>query len=118
MSTKTITLLAVVTVVVIGIAGIGDWLASAAPAEVLYFDLVVDGPRQLLYGSDKDGGTIQVISQGTLQVIDEVSVGSGPAGIDIKPDGTELAVALSGEGEIALLILTRLRSSPELFQQA
>ena len=56
-----------------------------APSAVIYFDLVVDEPRQLLYGSDVDGGTIHVISMNTQEVLSTLRVGARPAGIDISP---------------------------------
>jgi DNA-binding beta-propeller fold protein YncE len=80
----------------------------ATPTDVVYFDLAIDEPRQKLYGSDKMGGTINVISMVTHEVVSTLNLGSQPAGLDIDPNGNELAVALMGQGEIAFVDLNTL----------
>ncbi len=67
-----------------------------------------DEARQQLYGSDRSGGKVDVISMSTLQVLSSIPVGSQPAGIDLDPNGDELAVALYGQGEIAFVDLDAL----------
>jgi DNA-binding beta-propeller fold protein YncE len=66
-----------------------------AQTNVVYFDLAVDESRQLLYGSDRNGESIHVVSMTTLNVISTVNVGSQPTGLDISPEGDELAVSLT-----------------------
>ena len=78
---------------------------ETASASTVYFDMAVDDARQLLYGSDQDADEIDVVSLATLQVIDSLKVGLDPAGLDISPDGKELAVALTGQAEIAFIDL-------------
>jgi YVTN family beta-propeller protein len=79
---------------------------EATTSSPLYFDMAVDDGRQLIYASDTAGGKIDVISTATLQVVASITVGSNPAGLDISPDGNELAVALSGQSQIAFIDLT------------
>lgn len=101
-----------------GLLPIGG-LAAAAPARPVspsvttvatpvFFDLVVDDVRGRVYGSDKSGGNVYVLDATTGATIVTVSVGAttGPAGMDISPDGTHLAVAESNNAEIALIDLT------------
>src|SRR5215469_10040545 len=60
-------------------------------------DLVLDEAHGLLYGSDIGGGNVVVLSVPTLATVATISVGAGsqPIGIDLSPDGTTLAVALT-----------------------
>jgi DNA-binding beta-propeller fold protein YncE len=99
-----IVLLGIISIVV----GVARWPAGAALAGVVYFDLAIDDARQLMYGSDQNGGTVHVIAMDTLDVVDTVDVGTQPAGLDISADGNELAVALYGQGEIAFVDLDTL----------
>jgi hypothetical protein len=80
------------------------------PDPVTYFDMVLDEPRQLIYGTDQDGDLIHVVDMNTLDVISSVPVGigSGPTGLDISPSGDELAVALPEADEIAFVDLNTL----------
>jgi DNA-binding beta-propeller fold protein YncE len=74
----------------------------------LYFDMVIDETRELIYGSNRSGGEIHLISMNTLDIISTLSVGSEPSGVDISPDDAELAVALYGQSEIAFIDLDTL----------
>ncbi len=58
-----------------------------------------------LYGSNTAGHKIDVISMSTLQVVDQIRLnnGSRPLGMDLSPDGSELAVALDGASSIAFI---------------
>ena len=70
-----------------------------------YSDLVLDEPRGVLYGSNSTGHKIDVISIPTLQVIDQIRFNNGarPQGMDLSPDGNELAVALNGASSLAFI---------------
>lgn len=92
----------------LAVAAIASQPTRAATTSVIYFDLAADESRQRLYGSDSSGGSIHVISQTTLQVISTVNVGLQPVGLDLSPDGNELAVGLFGAGKIALINLNTL----------
>jgi len=72
-----------------------------------YFDLVADDTRQVLYGSNTTGHKIDIISMQTRDVVGSIRFnnGSSPKGIDISPDGNELAVALNGGSSIAFVNL-------------
>jgi len=106
MKMKKLPLLAVLFTVVVVVSASGvTWTSDAASAGVVYFDLAVDESRQLLYGSDLSGGSIHAISMATLDVVSTLGVGSQPVGLDMSPDGDELAVALYGQGEIAFVAL-------------
>ena len=85
--------------------------APAAPAAVIYFDIAIDESRSLLYGSDRVGGKIDVISMATLQVVNSVNIGLEPVGLDIRADDNELAVALYGQAEVAFVDLSTLTVS-------
>ena len=118
MNTKIRTLIILLAVIVPFVMNGSARSTGAMPNEVIYFDLVLDEPRQLLYGSDMDGGSIHVISMQTLEVVTTVSVGSDPAGIDISPDGSWLAVALSGQEDIAIIDLNTLTVQTRMTHQA
>ncbi len=62
-----------------------------------YNDFVFDIPRGLIYGTDVSG-RIDVIDADTADVVDSYLLPSGanPIGIDLSPNGSELAVALNG----------------------
>ncbi len=70
-----------------------------------YSDIVVDDANDVIYGSNTIGHKIDVISTSTLQLLDEIRLhnGSSPKGMDLSPDGSELAVALSGSNQIAFI---------------
>jgi DNA-binding beta-propeller fold protein YncE len=61
-----------------------------------YRDFAFDMPRNLLYGTDASG-RVDVIDQDTGAVVDSFLLpnGADPIGIDLSPDGSELAVALN-----------------------
>jgi hypothetical protein len=69
------------------------------------FEMVVDDAHSLLYGSDTAGGKIWMLSLPNLTTVATIDVGSAsqPSGIDLTQDGTTLAVARSGSGNIALV---------------
>lgn len=90
---------------------------SASSDPYVYFDLAVDDSRQLLYGSDQVNGTIVAISLTSLQVADSIPVGSQPSGLDISPDGKELAVALTGQAEIVFIDLETRQVTKRLTPQ-
>lgn len=71
----------------------------------LYFDLVLDEARGVLYGSDSVGHKIDVISTSSLVVIKQFRLvnGAAPKGIALSPDGSELAVAAYGASSIVFL---------------
>jgi DNA-binding beta-propeller fold protein YncE len=77
---------------------------------VIYFDMALDEARQLIYGSDEAGRQIHVIDANTLGVVMTIPVGTmdGPNGIDISPDGQELAVALPDPPQVVFLNLDTL----------
>jgi len=70
-----------------------------------YFDLELDEARGVMYGSDPVGHRIDVISIGTGIVVDRFRLVNGayPTGIDLSPDGSELAVAEYGASKIVFL---------------
>lgn len=76
---------------------------------IVYFDLVVDHQRGRLYGSDRAGGNLDVISTDSLELIARIQVGKEPCGIDMSPDGDELAVAVSGSSAISFIDLNDLK---------
>ena len=70
-----------------------------------YFDVVLDEPRGVLYGSSVLGHKIDVISIDTLQVVDQIRLnnGSQPNGMDLSPDGNELAVAATAANSVVFI---------------
>lgn len=70
-----------------------------------FFDLVLDEAHDRLFGTDQAGGQVVILTMSTLAPLGTISLGqsSAPAGIALSPDGTQLAVALSGFGNIALV---------------
>src|SRR5687768_15935444 len=78
-----------------------------AASQVQYLDLVVDETRGVLYGADKTGNKIDVISMADLSVTTSYLLVSGalPTGIDLSPDGNELAVAQSGLSRVKFINL-------------
>ena len=75
-----------------------------------HFDLVVDDERGRLYASRFQTGQVEIWSLDTLTVTEVISFGNvNTWGVDISPDGDQLAVALSGdEQQIALIDLDNL----------
>lgn len=73
-----------------------------------YFYLQIDETRNVIYGSDSEGDKIDIVSLETLEVIDSVAIGDEPKGIDLSPDGNELAVAVKGDSLIVFLDLDTL----------
>lgn len=87
---------------------------AARPASGLYFDLALDEARERIYATDEARGSLDVISMPNLEVIDRIIVGRQPRGIDLSTDGNQLAVALQGEGEVALIDLDTLTITQRL----
>ena len=83
--------------------------ARAQGPEVLLGDLgadmEVDAARQRLYVSVPSRNQIVVISTETYEIIERVTVGPGPRGIDISIDGSLLFVALDGASSVVFLDL-------------
>lgn len=73
-----------------------------------YEDLVVDEVRGKLYGADKAGSKIDIIDMTTLSITGSYLLvnGSAPTGIDLSPDGNELAVAQSALSQVKFINLT------------
>lgn len=83
----------------------GPRVDPTRPGLPAFSDLVVDDARHRLYGADRLGGRILALSLPALDVVGTIPLGqaSRPAGMALSPDGAELAVALSGAGNIALV---------------
>ena len=81
---------------------------TATASQVQYVDLVVDEARGKLYGADKAGSKIDVIDVNDLSITSSHTLASGalPTGIDLSPDGNELAVAQSGLDRVKFINLT------------
>jgi hypothetical protein len=73
-----------------------------------YFDIAIDEARDRIYGSRRSVGVVDVLDLDSLDVLASVPIGSEPTGLDVSPDGAELAVALFGQGEIAFVDLETL----------
>jgi Zn-dependent metalloprotease/streptogramin lyase len=78
------------------------------PSTIKYDDLVTDSARGRLYGADKAGNKIDVISMSDLAVVNSYALEAGarPTGLDLSLDGNELAVAQSGLNRVAFINLT------------
>lgn len=85
-----------------------------------YFDLVIDEARGVLYGSDPYGQKIDVISMVSLKVVKQYRLVNGalPVGMDLSPDGGELAVAEYGASSIVFLNPDTGQVIASLFPQA
>ena len=68
-------------------------------------DMEVDSARQRLYVFVPSRNQVVVISTETFEIIERVTVGTGPRGIDISVDGSLLFVALDGGGSVVFLDL-------------
>src|SRR6266487_4322863 len=79
----------------------------ASASQIQYVDLVVDEARGKLYGADKAGNKIDVIDISDLSVVSSFALVSGalPTGIDLSPDGNELAIAQSGLSRVKFINL-------------
>lgn len=99
---------------VTGSAGIQELnLASGIPGTAIprpasrlpYYDLIIDEARGVLYGSNSNAHKIDVIRLSDLQVIKSYRLPNGtfPKGIDLSPDGSELAIAEYGGSSIVFL---------------
>jgi sugar lactone lactonase YvrE len=90
----------------------------AAGVATTFFDVAVDRARQRVYASERSGSRVFVFSLPTMRPIAAIEVGPGPRGIDISPDGRQLAVAVSDAGQIALVDLQRLIVADRLIPDA
>jgi len=81
---------------------------TVTASQVQYVDLVVDEARGKLYGADKAGSKIDVIDVNDLSITSSHTLASGalPTGIDLSPDGNELAIAQSGLDRVKFINLT------------
>ena len=86
----------------------GSSTAVAAETSQRYFDIAIDETRGQIYGSHRSSGVIDIVDMDSLDVLTSVLVGSEPTGLDVSPDGSELAVALFGQSEIAFVDLETL----------
>ena len=68
-------------------------------------DMEVDAARQRLYVSVPSLNQVVVISTETYEIIERVTVGTGPRGIDMSIDGSLLFVALDGGSSVVFLDL-------------
>ncbi len=68
-------------------------------------DMEVDAARQRLYVSVPSRNQVVVISTETYEIIERVTVGTGPHGMDISIDGRLLFVALDGGSAVVFLDL-------------
>ncbi|HKY54410.1 MAG TPA: hypothetical protein VJM08_08900, partial [Anaerolineales bacterium] len=75
---------------------------------IQYVDLIADEVRGKLYAADKTGNKIDVIDMNDLSITSSyvLTAGALPTGIDLRPDGNELAVAQSGLDRVKFINLT------------
>jgi len=77
------------------------------------YQLIVDDARQVIYGSDINGGKLYVLSMADGSILDSFLLGtdqwSRPAGMDISPDGSRLTVALSAVSQAVVVDLNTRR---------
>ena len=80
---------------------------TGASPQPLFDSLLFDSNRHLLYGSDPVGGWVKVLSPGTGNWVASIDVGQydQPFGMDISPDGSQLAVALANAAQILVIDL-------------
>ncbi len=87
------------------------WTNPTGMGRLTYWDLVADNAHGVLYGSNDADSTVDVISMSTLQVINQVRLTNHaePTGMDLSPDGSELAVAQNGASSIAFISTSTLQ---------
>ncbi|MBA3651785.1 MAG: hypothetical protein H0W66_09990, partial [Chthoniobacterales bacterium] len=102
-------------------ASLLDSAAKGASADnpVTSFDLVAgrliaDPQRGLIFASLTDSNMVAVIDAVTLTVTKKLTVGAGPIGMSISPDGKKLYVAQKLVKKIAVIDLTTLTVLPSL----
>ena len=93
--------------------------AASGDNPVTSFDLVAsrliaDSQRGLVYVSITDSNMVAVIDAATLTVTKKLTVGAGPIGMAISPDGKKLYVAQTLVKKIAVIDLTTLTVLPSL----
>ncbi len=84
-----------------------------APSTIKYEDLIMDEARGKLYGADKAGNKIDVISMSDMSVVSSYALvpNAWPTALDLSPDGNELVVAQSGLNRLAFINLTDASTS-------
>lgn len=102
-----------VTLLLGGSAALAPVTTAQQPVGI-YYDLELDEARGRIYASNVRDGSLDVISIETLEVIDHLDIGAWPSGIDLSPDGIQMAVALRGQGEVALVDLETLAVTQRL----
>ena len=77
---------------------------------IIYFDIALDETRQRIYGTDEANNQLHVIDMDTLGVVMTIPIGTldGPTGLDISPNGQELAVAVPDPHQIVFFDLDTL----------
>ena len=93
--------------------------AASGDNPVTSFDLVAsrliaDPQRGLIYASITDSNMVAVIDAATLAVTKKLTIGAGPIGMAISPDGNKLYVAQKLIKKIAIIDLTTLTVLPSL----
>lgn len=86
-------------------AGLPGAVIPRPKGSLPYFDMELDETRNVVYGSNPTGHTIDVISMSTLKVIKSFRLANGsyPSGIDLSQDGSELAIAQNGASSILFI---------------
>ena len=90
---------------------------ATKPGLATFADLALDETRGRLYGTDNLSGRLLVLSLTDFSTIATIDLGqaSRPNGLTLSPDGSELAVALTGAGHIALIDAERLTIAGKLY---
>ena len=71
----------------------------------VYFEVAIDEARGWIYGSDAAGGKIDVIRISDLRLEKSIALAdAAPKGIALDPDGSELAVANYGTGNVGSIL--------------
>lgn len=90
---------------VIGLALTPMPTSLSAQSGLPYQLLVLDEPHQRVFAVELGGSSVQVLSLSDLQVIQTVPLGSPIRGLDLSPDGRELAVALPNVNQLTVVNL-------------
>ncbi len=92
----------------------GKGPVPAATSSVLltgsFSNMVMDPFRDRLYLASTTGSVV-VWNTSTDKEMTSVSVGAGPYGMDVSPNGTELYVALTGAAALGVVNLTTLKET-------
>ncbi len=79
--------------------------SGAAQTSATYSRMVLDETHGRIYAIDLVSQNVSVLAVTTLGVVETIPLGSAPAGLDVAPDGSELAVALPNVNELAFVNL-------------